>query len=602
MGRQLIERLSTIPRVEADYRPFAVSPDGKTVVFVWYRDGDWQLYSVDSRGGADPRHLVDVPDACLCPCFSPDGAAVYFARDDKGSECYDIYRLGLAGGALENLLPDSPGFSPLPDFSLSPDGSAIALAAQHGESYKAALMPARAEAGATHVRFITGHYANDHSPLWSPDGSLLAFEADTRGQDLAVFVYEVGAASLRVVGGSDAFLAAQPCWSSDGRTVAFSGGPFEHPAIGAYDVRGDDVTWLWRGDRDAHHPALSPDGKLVAFLTDHEAETSLRLLDIATGALRTLAVGPGSHYRPAFTPAGDALLVVHSGPGGPDDLYRIELADGGITQLTRSLPAELAGHPFVSGRHVRYRSLDRLADVPGLLCEPEQPNGGAVVIVHGGPTWHHANEWDPLRQAFADAGYVVCHPNYRGSDGYGRTWQLANRYLVGQGEVQDCAGAHAFLVSLGCDPERIAVTGRSWGGFMTMACLTQFPELFCCGVAGVPFFDFIESQLDEAVREDLRWWDRENSGDLEKDRARLEYYSPINHLDRLRAPLLLLAAANDPRCPPTQIGQVAERVRARGVPCETVVYPDEGHEISGFAHRIDYDRRTVEFIARYVGA
>ena len=240
--------------------------------------------------------------------------------------------------------------------------------------------------------------------------------------------------------------------------------------------------------------------------------------------------------------------------------------------------------------------------MPGLLCEPQKPNGGAVVIVHGGPTWHHSNGWDPLRQAFVDAGYAVLHPNYRGSDGYGRTWQLANRYLVGQGEVQDCAGAHAFLVSLGCDPARIAVTGRSWGGFMTMACLTQYPELFCCGVAGVPFFDFIESQTDEAVRDDLRWWDRENSGDLEKDRARLEYYSPINHLDRLRAPVLLLAAANDPRCPPTQISEVVERVRAQSVVCEAVVYPDEGHEISGFAHRMDYDRRTVEFIARYVGA
>jgi dipeptidyl aminopeptidase/acylaminoacyl peptidase len=121
-------------------------------------------------------------------------------------------------------------------------------------------------------------------------------------------------------------------------------------------------------------------------------------------------------------------------------------------------------------------------------------------------------------------------------------------------------------------------------------------------VAGVPFFDFIESQMDQAVREDLRWWDRENSGDLERDRARLEYFSPINHLDRLKAPLLLLAAANDPRCPPTQIDQVVERVRARGVPCEAVIYPDEGHEISGFAHRVDYDRRTVEFIRRYVDA
>jgi hypothetical protein len=121
---------------------------------------------------------------------------------------------------------------------------------------------------------------------------------------------------------------------------------------------------------------------------------------------------------------------------------------------------------------------------------------------------------------------MVVHPNYRGSDGYGRRWQLANRYLCGQGEAQDCAGAHAFLVGMGCDPGRIAVTGRSHGGYLTAQMLTQFPQLWAAGVAGVPFFDHIDAQVDPAVREDLRWWDRENTGDLVKDRARLEYYSP----------------------------------------------------------------------------
>ena len=373
MGRQLIERLSTIPRVESDYRPFAVSPDGGTVAFVWYRDGDWQLYTVDGRGDTEPRHLVDVPDACLCPWFSPDGGAVYFARDDKGSECYDIYRFGLIDGALENLLPDSPGFSPLPDFSLSPDGSTIALAAQHGESYKAALMPARAEAGAAHVRFITDHYANDHSPLWSPDGSLLAFESDTRGQDRP----SSSTTSDRRRCAPSA--AATPSWrhSPAGRPTdapwSSRAAPSSTPRSAPTTSQRDDVTWLWRGDRDAHHPALSPDGTLVAFLTDHEAETSLRLLDIATGALRSLDVGPGNHYRPAFTPDGRRAA---GRPQRPRRRPTISTASSSATAASPSsrtrFPAELAGHPFVSGRHVRYRSLDRLADVPGLLCEPEQ--------------------------------------------------------------------------------------------------------------------------------------------------------------------------------------------------------------------------------------
>ncbi len=208
-----------------------------------------------------------------------------------------------------------------------------------------------------------------------------------------------------------------------------------------------------------------------------------------------------------------------------------------MTRLTRGLPDDLAGHDFVHGEHVRYRSLDLLAEVPALVLPSARSTTAAGWSSStAGPTWHHSNEWDPLRDAFLDAGFMVVHPNYRGSDGYGRRWQLANRYLCGQGEAQDCAGAHAFLVAMGCDPGRIAVTGRSHGGYLTAQMLTQFPELWAAGVAGVPFFDHIDAQVDPAVREDLRWWDRENTGDLVRDRARLEYYSPINHLDRVVRP------------------------------------------------------------------
>ncbi len=126
--------------------------------------------------------------------------------------------------------------------------------------------------------------------------------------------------------------------------------------------------------------------------------------------------------------------------------------------------------------------------------------------------------------------------------------------------------------------------------------LTQFPELWACGVAGVPFFDHIDAQLDPAVRDDLRWWDHENVGDLESDRARLVYYSPDQPPRPHQAPVLLLAAERDPRCPPRQIADGGRGAHAPRCAVRAIVYPDEGHEISGLEHRLDYDRRTVEFI------
>ena len=604
MTSSLIERLAAVPEVAGEQRPFVVSPDGASIALSMRRDGDWHIFllDLDPASGGRLRRVDEFDDACVCPAFSPDGRALYFARDDRGSECFDIYRHDLTDGTTVNLLPETPDLAPAPDFTVSPDGSRLALSIDRGPSGTAATMPAEPTSGGAALTALTDHWFNDWTPVWSPDGTRVAFRSDTHGQDSAVFVVRVASGEIRAIGGEAATLAADPQWSPDGRALAFCGGDGEHNALGVYDVDRDLVTWAWDGPGNVHSPRWSPDGRALAFIMDEGTENSLWLLDLGNGALDCLNVGTGSHYAPAFSPDGGTLYCVLSGPGCPSDLFAIDLGAGAIRRLTDSLTDDLRRHEFVSGEAVFWTSRDRLTEVPGLLCDPIRFNGAGAVLIHGGPTWHHSNEWDPVRQALLDAGCMVVHPNYRGSDGYTRRWQLANRYLLGQGEAQDCAAAFDFLVEQGCDPDRIAVTGRSHGGYLTMQMLTQFPELWACGVAGVPFFDHIDAQVDPAVRDDLRWWDVENCGDLVADRARLEYYSPINHLDRVKAPLLILSADTDPRCPIRQVETVVERVRAAGAPCDAVIYPDEGHEISGLEHRVDYERRTVEFILEHVGA
>lgn len=628
----MIERLATLPAVAVDYRPFSISPDGRAVAFEWYKGGDWQVYLLDlTEGGApagEPRRAAEIEDACGCPQFSADGRYLYFVRDDHGSERYDIYRLELATGVLENLMPETPDLSPMPDFHVSPNGELLALSLGRGPSYAAAVLPARACPGATELRVLTDHYANDWSPRWSPDSRFVAWQAETEGQDMAVFVADVTSAESWTVGGADSPIQAQlawagDVWSPDGRRLVFHGGPFDHPGIGVYELATETITWAWAGDLDAHGATWSPDGRAIVFLLDEGVETSLWYADLVSQSACCLSDLPGNHYAPQFTPDGASVIVVHDAPQRPAELLLVSLeaaASGGaatedipavdelehggcaaVIQLTHGLPADLRDHPFVSGELVWYASRDHLAQVPALYTEPDEPNGGAVVMIHGGPTWHHSNEWDALRQTFLRAGLATISPNYRGSDGYGRTWQLANRFMMGYGDLWDVAGAWDFLVARGFDPSRIAVTGRSYGGFMTVACLTEYPDLWACGAAGVPFFDWVMAQDDPSVRDDLVWWDRENQGDPVADRQRFLDRSPFYHLDRIKAPLLLLAGENDPRCPPTQIAEVVDRLRANGVEAEAIVYPDEGHGITKVRNRLDYDRRTVEFVTGRVG-
>jgi len=634
----MIERLATVPCVGVDYRPFTISPDGRTIAFEWYKGGDWQIYLLDlDNGSSVPRPAATVADACICPQYSADGRYLYFARDDHGSELYDVYRLDLKDDSLENVMPDTPSLSPMPDFHLSPDGAMVALSVGHGQSNAAAVLPAVVCPGATELRLLADHYPSDWSPRWSPDGRLVAWQAETQGQDSAVFLVDVASGESWAVGGSESPLQAQlatggDVWSPDGRRLVFHGGPFDHPGIGIYELASETVTWAWAGDLDAHAATWSPDGRAIAFLVDEGVETSLWLADLVTQHACCLSDLEGMHYAPQFMPDGASIVVAHSAPNRPSELLRVWLhEDGGhkhapgsdpggsgeaagaghrcatgtgdgcatIAQLTDGLPVDLSRHPFVSGAQVWYASRDHLAQVPALYSEPDEPNGGAVVLIHGGPTWRHANEWDPLRQAFLHAGLITINPNYRGSDGYGRSWQLANRYMMGYGDLWDVVGAWDFLVEQGCDPSRIAVTGRSYGGYVTVACLTYYPDLWACGAAGVPFFDWVKAQDDPAIRNDLVWWDRENHGDPVADRQRFLDRSPFYHLERIKAPLLIVAGQNDPRCPPTQIDEVTSVIRANGVEVEAIVYPNEGHGISRAENRLDYDRRTVEFVLKH---
>ncbi len=452
MRTPLIEQLAAAPAVGEDFRPFALSPAGDAVAFEWYEGGDWQIFVRDLPDGA-PRRVGDLHDRCGCPQFSPDGGSIYFTCDDRGSECYDVYRWDRSSGALVNLLPDTPDLAPLPDPDLSPDGTRLALTVAHGAGYAVAVMPAEPLASGEGLRLLTEHPYTESSPRWSPDGVHLAVTTGTRGQDTAVVVIDAESGSARFVGGSDRFFAGQASWAPEGRRLAFSGGPGDRHAIGVFELETGSISWAWEDhDADAHHPVWAPDGAALAFLVDVEGETGLCHLDLRDGHLTEYSIAPGNHYAPCFTPDGAALVCVLSRPDAPPDLFRVELEDGAVTQLTQSLPEHLQDVPFVSGEPVWFTSWDHLAEVPGILVEPDEPNGAAVVIVHGGPTWHHSNEWDPLRQAFVAAGLTVLHPNYRGSDGYGRRWQLANRWLMGEGEILDVAAAHEFLVARGCDP------------------------------------------------------------------------------------------------------------------------------------------------------
>jgi len=252
---------------------------------------------------------------------------------------------------------------------------------------------------------------------------------------------------------------------------------------------------------------------------------------------------------------------------------------------------------------VHFPSKDGKWQISALVYVPynAERNGknAAVVYIHGGPDAQVQNSFSKNIQYLANQGFFVIAPNYRGSAGYGKEFSDANRFDMGGGDLEDLISANAWLQKTGfVSPQKIAVMGGSYGGYITMMAVTKAPDLWAAGVPIVPFvtwFTEVESE-DPGLRE----YDLATMGDPVKDKARFQERSPINFVDQIKAPLLLLAGGNDPRCPKTEAEQVAQAVKKRGGVVEFKVYENEGHGFSKIENQIDAYTRVAEFLKKYV--
>jgi dipeptidyl aminopeptidase/acylaminoacyl peptidase len=588
-----LETLLRVPNVEPD-TGFDISPDGTQVAFSWNHTGQWEIYLLPLGGSAAPRQLTGGPGGKFNPKWSPDGRRLAYVLDLDGSEAYDLYVCDLGTGQHTNLTPDTP-YALQPNFDWSPDGNQIAFLSNHAGRFDTYVMPA---AGGE-ARRVLGTPYPDWEVAWSPCGRWLAVVAEAEGQDYWTFVVPAEGGEAGIVGTADGPICAKDSrWSPDGAHLTFASDVRGRFDIGLYELATGAISWLTEDEGDKETPAWSPGGLRLAYVVCHGPLTELAVLELDSGAAATYRVAPGVHYQPQFTADGQQLLLVFDSPGHPCDLWQLTFTDSSLRQLTRSLPADLRHAPFALPEQVRYRSLDG-TNVPALLYQPtltgEPPP--AVVYIHGGPNWLTQVTWDPLVQHMVSRGWVVLAPNYRGSTGYGRAWQLASRFDLGGCDTEDVvAGADHLAGERLADPTRIAVTGRSWGGYLTMTAMTGYPDRWVGGSAVVPFLNWFTAHANS--REDLQHWDEENFGHPERDRELYYQRSPFFFLDRITAPVQMICGAHDIRCPASESIQAHDQLLALGKRCELALYEDEGHSFLKIENVIDAKERQVAFLAQ----
>lgn len=583
------------------------------------------------------------------PSFSPDGSRIAFVTNLSGLP--QVWVMPAAGGypVLVTAFDDPVGF-----VNWSPDGQWLAFNVAPGGGLNEQIYVVRPD-GTGLRRLTQGGKENNFLGGWTHDGRHVYFSSNRRhpastdsylsnvssGQTRMIAenkgvggindvsrdgkfavisrLINRGDNNLYLVGLSDGkealltphegpgtFGGAQ--FSPDGRTVYFASNK-DRDLIALARVRIDErgqpgpVEMLAaREDAELSGGVLNEQGTTMALVWNVAGRSELSFFDVKTG--RTTP-GPRLPAEIAgaleFSKDGRRLALTLSGASTPSDVWVLDLNTKEFAQLTHSPHAGVDLSKLVRPELARYKAHDGL-ELSGWLYRPHGASGPGPIVLsfHGGPEGQERPGFNSTYQALLSRGIAVFAPNVRGSSGFGKKFVNLDNGALRENGVKDIKATVDYVVRAGvADPKRIGIMGGSYGGYMVMAGLTEYPELFAAGanLFGVVNFEtfFKHTQPWMAAISKVEY------GDPDKEADMLRRLSPLNRIDRVKTPTIVLHGANDTNVPVVEAEQVVENLKKRNVPVEYILFPDEGHGWRKTPNRIRSNVEIVKFFDQHLG-
>lgn len=591
----------------------ALAPDASAVAFVSDRDGSPRVWIQPLGREAEARPVDTGPEPAADVSWSPDAGRLAVLVVPGGGEHTQVWTVRPDGGDLRPLASPAGGSA---SFVRWTGRGAILLVAEVSTAGRTEAVLIDADTGG---REVVAAGSLTHPVAMSRDQGRLLLRRGPRGVR-RMYVADLptgppsglpaglrgGAGNGLLGGGERPLLAGLPgstdhgALSPDGMTAyLLSDAGRDRAALIAVSGDGEAVVLAERPDAELDRFALSADGRRAVLLWNDRGRSELEVLETGTGVVRPLPPPPAevvSSIRMSLD-GGQAVLAAE-GPGHPSHVLLCDLATGGYRRVAGAGPL---GAP-AGAEPVRFRARDGLELTGWLYRVPGvQAPAPFVVYLHGGPESQARPTFTPLFRDLLAAGIGVFAPNVRGSSGFGRAFRDADNHALRFRAIDDVADCASELVRLGAaDPARIACMGRSYGGYLTLAALVTHPGLFragvdVCGMADfATFYARTEPWIAAAAVSEY--------GHPTADRDLLRALSPLHSFDRLTAPLLVVHGAQDTNVPVYEAEQVLQAARARGVPCDFLLFDDEGHEIRRSANRVTFVRNVVGWLGRHLTA
>jgi len=579
-----------------------LAPDG-TLYFIFNPDGINQLYKVaHGKMQKDAVKLTAFPDGIGGYDLSDDGKWIAITAAIGGSEQFSLYLMDTATDKVEDLLTNPKVVHANPVWRRDSKAFAYRANDESPADFHIYIMDVETRKPKK-IYAAKGH----HDPVdFNKDGSKLMiskFHSASYSQ-----LFEVNLATLE----SREITPKDEQWT------------FE-PAGYTADEKSFIVNTNYKGDLMAVHAIDLASGKISPLLTDlagkeidgagFNDDRTIVAVAVNEDGYSSLHLRSGKDFSPMKGPALDKGLVGNIRFTGHYMLYSLDNAN--TPGLIYKWDLSAVGQPGVALTEADTQGIDvskfRLPElvhypsfdgekIPAFLYVPADYQKGKkipfIVQYHGGPESQFRPSFTRAFQYFVSQGYGVMAPNPRGSSGYGKAFLEADNYKNRQKSVNDGVHAAKFLIDNGySEAGKIAAWGGSYGGFMTMAVITEAPQLFgaACNVVGVVNFEtFLEQTKDyrRALRE-------AEYGPL-TDREFLKSISPIHKIDKITTPLMIAHGLNDPRVPVGEAMQTAVALKKRGIDVEELYFPDEGHGFAKEDNRLLYYIELAKFLDQHL--
>ncbi|MDQ2053368.1 S9 family peptidase [Halobellus sp. H-GB7] len=583
----------------------SVAPDDEHVAFLMDTTGVPQVWTVAAPGGW-PEQRTFFDERVTFASFSPEREEFVFGMDEGGNERQQLFRYDLPTGEITNLTahPDAKhrwgGWSH--------DGERFAFASNRRDESVFDVYVQDRDADGDEAELVAEGDGWLTVGGWSPDDArLIVSEAYSNfDQDVSVLDVETGELiHLTPHDGTVRFQSAE--WGPDGERVYLVSDRDSDTLdlwcvdvdSGAFSLVAADADWEIDG------VAIDDESGRIVYSTNVDGYTELTVGELAGP---TTIADPTTPDLPqgvaggvAFDSTGERFAITVTRRSDPANVYVVDAETGATERWTRAATAGIPRDSFVEPELVHYPTFDG-REIPAFFTLPETDTGAGetpvIVDIHGGPESQRRPSFSAVTQYFLANGYAVFEPNVRGSAGYGKAYGHLDDVENRMDSVADVEAAVEWLHDHpAVDPDRIVAMGGSYGGFMILAAMTEYPDLWAAGVDIVGIANFV------TFLENTGEWRRKlreaEYGSLEDDREFLESISPLNTIEDIRAPLFVLHGENDPRVPVSEAHQLVEAASDH-VPVRELVFEDEGHGITKLENRIDAYGAIVEFLNEHV--